>query len=378
MGTSDERNKISFSLIGGEHQFLFALPVAAAISRRPDMLVTLFLSDAKVADAAKRWMARLNAGPFQTCIMELPALLCWTGKTGKLLVWRNELRESAAILAVERTSTLLKFLRGPCPPLVHIPHGSGDRAKGFERRISHFDYVIVAGEKDRDRMTREGIVAADRCAVSGHVKLSALSRLPAPDRNSALFSNGLPTILYNPHFNKRLSSWATYARLIIDAVKADVRYNLIVAPHVRLFAKKSEAIKKQWMALAEPGRIIVDLGSDRSSDGFYTQAADLYIGDVSSQVYEFIARPRPCLFINNHAAAWQNSPDYLMWRFGEVIDHPAQLRSALNEAWTRFESFRTSQQRMGEASFGDLRQDAAQKAADLLLAFIGRSAVAGS
>ena len=37
-----------------------------------------------------------------------------------------------------------------------------------------------------------------------------------------------------------------------------------------------------------------DPGSPASTDMTYTRAADIYLGDVSSQVYEFIAEPRPC------------------------------------------------------------------------------------
>ena len=57
----------------------------------------------------------------------------------------------------------------------------------------------------------------------------------------------------------------------------------------------------------------------------YTQAADIYLGDVSSQMYEFIRRPRPCLFLNAHRVRWQNDASYTCWNFGTVIDDLAQL-----------------------------------------------------
>ena len=35
-------------------------------------------------------------------------------------------------------------------------------------------------------------------------------------------------------------------------------------------------------------------------------SADVYLGDVSSQVYEFIYKPRPCLFLNSNEIEWTN------------------------------------------------------------------------
>ena len=58
-------------------------------------------------------------------------------------------------------------------------------------------------------------------------------------------------------------------------------------------------------ARAVAGRVIVDLDSHRLNDMTYTNAADIYLGDVSSQVYEFSTQPRPCVFINAHGVAWQ-------------------------------------------------------------------------
>ena len=50
----------------------------------------------------------------------------------------------------------------------------------------------------------------------------------------------------------------------------------------------------------------------------YTNAADIYLGDVSSQIYEFIQRRRPAIFLNSHAGDWQNDPSYEFWKFGPV------------------------------------------------------------
>src|SRR5690606_21808374 len=123
----------------------------------------------------------------------------------------------------ERTSTLLKRLPGHCPPMIHIPHGAGDRAIGFEKRFSLFDKVLVAGPKDRDRLITQGVVPAERCAVAGPVKVAAMLRMNAARK--PLFDNGLPVLLYNPHFDRKLSSFDSFARRLVTAVTSENSYN---------------------------------------------------------------------------------------------------------------------------------------------------------
>ena len=67
--------------------------------------------------------------------------------------------------------------------------------------------------------------------------------------------------------------------------------------------------------------IIVDYGSDYCLDGAYNFASDVYIGDVSSMVTEFIIyKPRPCLFINAHDIDWVGNEDYHFWKMGDVVN----------------------------------------------------------
>src|SRR5205823_4898718 len=129
-----------------------------------------------------------------------------------------------------------------------------------------------------------------------------------------------PTVLYNPHFDPSVGSWPGMGRAVIDRLAGSDDFNLVVAPHVRLFEHAAATARAPVESLAQPGRVRVDLGSLASSDMTYTGQADIYLGDVSSQVYEFIARPRPCVFLNPHRVAWRDDPNYLFWRMGEVIE----------------------------------------------------------
>jgi hypothetical protein len=282
--------------------------------------------------------------------------------------WSRSLRRYDAILTAERTSTFLKRMPGRMPAFIHIPHGAGDRAKGFEPRIAKFDHVIVSGPKDQRRMIAQGLVDAEHCSVSGSIKVEACRALQ--HNASPIFDNDRPVILYNPHFDHHLSSWHRFARPLIDAIMADGRFNLIVAPHIRMFEGANQTERDQWCAHAVAGRIIVDLDSPRLNTMHYTSRADMYIGDVSSQVYEFLSVLKPCIFIDAHQVKWHDNPDYAMWQFGDVCRDLAQVMDALDHATARHATYRDIQQRMVTDALGDRSGHAAKTAAKQVIAAI--------
>jgi hypothetical protein len=372
-----ERIGVAFLFVGGAHQVLHAAPAAAELSRDGRFeVVCLIAGDAERAMIARvatvwpeahfavealslpRWLQRLARRIWPSRNLKLPLLLCNLSK----------LAGYDAIVTPERTSTVLKSLG--VRRMIHIPHGAGDRAKGFERRIRRFDYVIVQGRKDAERMIAAGLVRPENCAASGSVKLGAIERfgrdLPR------IFDNDRPTVLYNPHFSSELGSWSRWGERIVAAFAAQDEVNLIVAPHVRLFQDASATARAAFEALSVPGRILCDAGSPRCCDMTYTLAADIYLGDVSSQVYEFLSRPRPCVFLNAQDAGWRGNPDYRCWNFGEVVDDAAAVPAAVRRAPERHGEFLSEQQAMQAEALGDDWQNAPARAADLIRDYLLR------
>ncbi len=357
--------------IGGMHQALHIAPVAAALTERQGIKASAYVANADDAAALAILMQRLGAQPLNIIIMTLPIWLMKlsglirASKILRLIFWSGKIRRYDAILTAERSSTLLKRLPGRTPPMIHIPHGAGDRAKGFEPRLALFDHVIVAGPKDRRRMIAQGLVTPERCSVSGAIKVAACRRMQ--QNNVPLFDNDHPVVLYNSHFDHSLGSWSRFAEPLIKAVIADGRYNLIVAPHIRMFETASNEARDVWRRRAMSGRVIVDLDSERLSDMSYTSAADIYIGDVSSQVYEFLTVAKPCLFIDAHGAPWQDNPDYAMWQFGPVCSDIAQIMDALNHAKQGHSAYVEIQRMMVADALGDSGDRAAEVAAQQLV-----------
>ncbi len=125
---------------------------------------------------------------------------------------------------------------------------------------------------------------------------------------------------------------------ILDFFHRQIEYNLIFAPHVHLFVQKGgeikETIPKKYF---EADNIYIDLGSTKSVDMVYTRQADIYLGDVSSQAYEFIIKPRPCIFVDVEKIYNPKDLIYKNWRCGEVINNTSQLSKALTHARDLFE-----------------------------------------
>jgi hypothetical protein len=191
-------------------------------------------------------------------------------------------------------------------------------------------------------------------------------------------------VLYNPHCSPHLSSWFKHGRQVLDFFSENEDYQLIFAPHVMLFERRF-VLTIDKLRLNRRGRIDVrylkapniriDLGSRACTDMSYTLMADLYLGDVSSQVYEFLLRPRPCLFLNSQCVDWRNDPNYTQWQAGPVIDNPAQLATGLKRA---FEShtgeYLAVQQQMFARSFDLDDRPSSSRAAEVLMRLADQTA----
>jgi hypothetical protein len=384
-GSAIQPVKIAFSFVGGGHQFLHGAPVAAVLSRRYDAAVQIFVSDESDARAARDMLEALGAAGVEVVTMHVPrwavlvARLCSSKrsiKTLQLLWWRRALRASSCIIALERTSTILARLPGRCPPLIHIPHGVGGprvaKGAGIDDRFSLFDHALLAGSSDYDITIASGLLRADQVSIVGQVKLAGMRRLGKLHQHR-LFANGRTTILYNPHFDERRGTWSSFGRNLIDTLRVDGRFNLIVAPHVRLFERMSMDDKGALQALADPNWLIIDTGSPRCCDMTYTLAADIYLGDFSSQLFEWLTLPRPCVFIDKVGDGGKGDSKLpAMWSLGETVTDPDQVLGALLRAEALHDQYKHRQSSEMKAATGDPAQPADEIAAAEILALLTR------
>ncbi|MDB5689787.1 MAG: hypothetical protein JWL91_1663 [Sphingomonas bacterium] len=279
----------------------------------------------------------------------------------KLLVYGDNLeffRSLDVLVVAEKTSLLLKSRYNLDKlKIVHTRHGAGDRAIGFNKESSCFDHVLVSGPKIRDRLVTEARVDENRISIVGYPKFD----MHCGSKTHAMLENGRPVALYNPHVSPHLSSWYRMGRQVLDWFVEHEEYQLIFAPHVMLYERpfvltvdrlrfdRAGRIEERYLRAPN---IHIDLGSRASTTMSYTNRADIYLGDASSQIYEFLRKPRPCVFLDAHGTDWQGDRNFAHWAAGPVIDDVASLGAALERARNEHDTvYRPVQERLFRYSF---------------------------
>lgn len=376
------------------HQVAHSLPIALTMAARAfDGEIIVATTNARMAREVERIGGPLIGTRIEHVRLGLKPLarniahaLESVVPATKLLVYRDNLdffRSLDVLVVAEKTSLILKTLYGLDKlRIVHTRHGAGDRAIGFDKASAGFDHVLCSGAKIRDRLVTEVGLPAEKISIVGYPKFDLVTT------DSAIFptTDRRPIVLYNPHCSPHLSSWFKHGRQILDFfVDHEDDYRLIFAPHVMLFERKF-VVTIDKLRIDRRGEIDerylrapnihIDLGSHASTDMTYSLAADIYLGDVSSQIYEFLITPRPCLFMNSHGHGWQGDPNYAHWKAGPVIEHPSQLGDGLKQARaTHADAFRATQNQMFAHSFDLDQRPSSERAADAIEQFIGRADV---
>lgn len=367
------------------HQIRHTAPVIAEMVAFPGV-ETVVLTSSAAQEAEVRALIGLAAARVRFVPLEIGKLAAGLDRALRLVApfrrvatLRENLAEFAAldVLVVPETTSLLLRDRFGLKDLkfVWIPHGAGDRSVGFREVMRGFDLVLLSGEKVRDRMLASGLIRADNHRIVGYPKFDTVS-----GERPRLFADDKPVVLYNPHFDPKLSSWYTMGPAILDWFAAQSQFNLVVAPHVMLFNRRVHASVEhrlvRWRRdVAERYRhlphMLIDTGSERSIDMTYTRGADIYLGDASSQIYEWIVEPRPAIFLNPAQLAWRANADFAHWRLGEVIEDVGALPAALGRAVAEPGAFREVQEAAFAATFSRTGATASRRAAEAIVEWFG-------
>jgi hypothetical protein len=352
--------KIVFPYLAQPHQVPHSLPIALELARlRPD-----FEIHTACATPAQQAFVRAQAalhGPglrLRHELLDPPwydrlrlhagfGSVAW--KRALLRRHRPYFAGFDAVVTPERSSLYLRQLDLPGTRLIWTRHGAGDREIGFADDVRDFDFVLMAGAKIEERLLAAGLIRPGHYATGIYAKFDWIGDL---GQRPPLFDNGRPTVLYNPHFRPALSSWPRLGPAVLDRFAASSRYNLIFAPHIRLFDPPTRRQLRQFERWRGLPHVHLDLGSERSIDMSYTAVADLYLGDVSSQVAEYLYRPRPCAFLNAHRVEWQNDPNYRFWTLGPVADTADALETLIDQAFENHVNRIDAQRDYFRTSFG--------------------------
>jgi len=365
------------------YQLLHAAPVAFALSRRyPAVEVHLITSRDETAELIRRLSAQYPGQRCRYVKARVPRLADWVDPAARLFAFTRKPAMRRANIGLFRELDMLVVSEMSIADLraeprlahlrfVHTRHGAGDRASSFNDRLGAFDLVLAAGEKIQRRLIDAHGLPAERCPIVGYPKFELAGAL---SNGPPTFPEERPTVLYNPHFASGESSWRRFGRAVLETFRRQDRYNLIFAPHTRLYQRALRHGARPLGRYRECPHIHIDTGSEASIDMTYTMAADIYLGDVSSQLYEFLRRPRPCVFLDAHDVAdWGESPSHRHWRAGEVIRSADALLPAIDRARRDMDGYRPIQQRLFDDSFSETETPASDRAADAIAEAAGLS-----
>ena len=358
------KKRVCFLYIAQHHQVWHSLSVAVAMARGwPDLKVEIAATTQELLDYVAGLLKELGGAPIALVLLPPAWMRRLSGggappKAPMLIANALRLGRYDAVITPERTTALLRKL--------------GDREGPFEPRLRVFDLVMAAGPKQRDRMVGEGWVKPENCAMVGYPKFDLVDALP--QRPAPRFERPGPVVLYNPHFHAELSSWPKWGWRVLEAFAVDDRHNLIFAPHIRLFETSSSEERAAFKRFAEHPRIHVDLGGPAAADMTYTRAADLYLGDVSSQIYEFLRTPKPCLFLNASGADWRGDRSFHHWLFGPVLDGVDTLGDDVDRAFASHDSFHAVQAQGIAETFDITNEPSSTRAARAIAQRLGACA----
>lgn len=252
------------------------------------------------------------------------------------------------------------------PKFVFLMHGAGDRdypfLEQYKKPISEFDLITTAGQKINDLFYKMGNFTYTKFEICGYQKLDIIQK-----NKKKFFNNDNPIVLYNPHFEENVTSFNHFGLQLFDFFYKNPSFNLIFAPHFNLFGKeKKKALKREIIdqKYLNVPNILIDFGSINAVDMSYTLAADVYLGDVSSQVYEFLLfKQKPCIFINAHGFDWKSNSHFQNWHLGKVIDNLTDFREILlsRENWQK--DYKQKQKKAIEYTFSLTEETASKRVA---------------
>jgi hypothetical protein len=372
--TDDPGGNVAFLFLGETLLIPHLYPIVEALAAEaPDVVIDIWVVTSVHEELISQWLKGAGTDPSRTRIRRAPGFRdCPDLHSGEnpplppklpiLLRLLPHLIASQAIVCAEQTSLwlprILPFLRRR---FFKTSHGVGSMSARDDARRRAVRKLLVPSEQEKATYTARGL-PDEKLVVTGYIK-SAFGALAQPRK---LFADEKPVVVYAPHWQRHRSSWWAWGREIVGMLARQDRFNVILVPHQRLVEKDPD-VRDVLADVASLPHIYTDLDSFAMVDGTYMATADIYLGDTSSQVVEFLVRPRPCVFLNTGHIDWQATDDHEFWKCGEVVDELQQVVRALERAPARHSEFIGVQESFARQALGETGPEAPRRAARAII-----------
>lgn len=343
-------------------------PIVDALAReRPDLTIDLWISTSVHEDLLSRWMDPVVHGKVQLRRApgyslqpvlhagdnpQLPA------KMPMLARLAPRLAHVPVVVCAEQTSLWLPRLLPMRSRFIFTVHGAGPLNYNKDGRLRFASRLFVPSDYLTEDHVRHGI-ARENIVVTGYVKASFAPSLTS----DMIFPEARPVVLYTPHWQSYRSSWGDWGRQIVQMLAEQSKFNVIIAPHQRLSERDPEA-RAFLDRFSGQRHMHEDSGSFAMVDGSYTRMADVYLGDSSSQIIEFLANPRPCVIADSPSMTWPPG-DYQ--KCGDVVLTVDDIWPAIMAASERHSAYRDFQHGLATKALGNAGAEAAVRSARAIL-----------
>jgi len=146
--------------------------------------------------------------------------------------------------------------------IIYTKHGLGDRKRTYDKRLLDFDCVFLPSKRLYDQFKSYHLIKKlKKYIVVEYTKFDYLEHHKT-DKALQLFNNNPPTILYNPHHQKDISSIYKNGNEIIKRITNSKKYNLIIAPHPLI--KRRYFLKRKILNVKKSNKVVLDWGSIHS------------------------------------------------------------------------------------------------------------------
>ena len=240
---------------------------------------------------------------------------------------------------------------------IYVPHGPVNREFGSHPHIKDYDLVIFPGKNELDEQEQR-MGKINNSVITGYSKFDYFYWHKAGI--SDLFPEQRPVILYNPHFEKQLSSYFDQGQELLETLSRAGKYNVIFMPHPDLARRYSRLIERAGRL---PGVIIAQ---SRRINLDYMAASDLYITDVSSSVFEWLYFHKPALFFNTKKVDWRRNRYYISWALGKVVEDIEGMLVAIDRALRYPQEYQEQREAVFAHCFANKNENVSKLTAEII------------
>lgn len=212
---------------------------------------------------------------------------------------------------------------------IWCPHGNSDKGHASElmEALAQEKKLFVYGQKMVDFLQAKGVYDQQKTLLYlGNYrqkfaeKHRSFFRLLLESKIPRSFNRQNPTLLFAPTWNDREHSSSFFDAFSILIEQLPSHFNLIIKPHPNL--KHQHEGRAFQLLSAHEKKSALWILQDFPPIYPLLEITDVYIGDMSSIGYDFLAFNKPMFFLNQNKRDFSQDPGLYLFRCGIEV-HPS-------------------------------------------------------